>query len=272
MDIFFYIGFFVLGLFCGSLINYVAGGLTREPRAFVFSNCRNCTEKWRPFFMLPVVGYLIARGKCRYCSKPLRLNIFLMEIGMGFLLAYLTWKYGFTWELSVSLVYITMLMIILTTDLEQMLIPNALTYPGFIIVIVISTAIMLLNVKPDWFFTFPVSGPFMLVNNYLVNSIIGGMAGFILLFILHVVSRGGMALGDVKLIALIGLMTGFPMVLLALFIAVGVGGFVAGLLLMTKRRGRKDVIPFGPFLCIGGVTALLWGKEILALYLAPFQL
>ena len=219
--------------------------------------------------MLPVVGYLAARDKCPNCGKPLPVHIILVELGTGLLFAYLFWRYGFTWELSVLAVFCLLLLILLVTDIEQMLIPNIITYPGFVIVLLISLAIMLLNVKPHWFFAGQASGIFMLVYNYLVNVVLGALTGFVLLMLVHVVSRGGMALGDVKLAALIGMMTGFPMVIVALFIGVIGGGLVAGILLLSKRRGRKDPMPFGPFLCLGGIAALLWGREILAWYLAP---
>jgi prepilin signal peptidase PulO-like enzyme (type II secretory pathway) len=266
---FFYILFFVTGLFCGSLVNYVAGGVTREPRLFLFSNCRNCSAAWRALYMLPALGYLLAKNKCPNCGKPLPAHVILVEFGTGLLFAYLFWKYGFTWELSVLVVFCLLLLILLVTDIEQMLIPNIVTYPGFIMVMLISLAIMLLNVKPHWFFAPQASGMFMLIYNYLVNVLLGALTGFVLLLLVHIVSRGGMALGDVKLAALIGLMTGFPMVIVALFIGVIGGGLVAGILLLSKLRGRKDPMPFGPFLCLGGIVALLWGREILAWYLAP---
>ena len=218
--------------------------------------------------MLPVVGYLLARNKCPSCGKPLPIHIILVEVGTGLLMAYLLLKYGFSWELSVLVIYCLLLLILLVTDIEQMLIPNVVTYPGFIMVLLISLAIMLINVKPHWFFAFPA---FMLTYNYLINIILGGLAGFILLLLVVIISRGGMAFGDVKLAALIGMMTGFPIVLVALFIGVIGGGLVAGILLLTRRRGRKDPMPFGPFLCLGGIAALLWGKALLAWYLSPLM-
>jgi prepilin signal peptidase PulO-like enzyme (type II secretory pathway) len=260
--------FFILGLCCGGLANYIAGGLTREPRAFPFTSCRNCNVKWRAVLMLPVAGYALARAKCPHCGKPLHIHILLVEIGTGILFTYLFWRYGFGWELSVVIIYSLLLIILLVTDIEQMLIPNSVTYPAFIIVFIISAAIMLLSVKPHWFFALPASGFFMIIYNYLVNSLVGGLTGFILLFLIAVAARGGMGFGDVKLAALIGLMAGFPIVIAALFIGIIGGGLVAGVLLLTKRRGRKDPMPFGPFLCLGGIAALLWGREIIAWYLS----
>jgi prepilin signal peptidase PulO-like enzyme (type II secretory pathway) len=269
MNYLIYILFFVLGLFCGSLVNYIAGGLSREPRQFIFSNCRNCAEKWQALNMLPVIGYILSRAKCPRCGKQLKIHILLIEVGTAILFAYLAWRYGITWELSVLIIFCLLLLILLVTDIEQMLIPNAITYPGYIIVFAISLAIMLLGVKPHWYIAMPASGFFMIVNNYLVNSLLGGVIGFILLFLVAILSRGGMAFGDVKLAALMGLMTGFPNIIVALFIGIIGGGLVAGILLLAKLRGRKDPMPFGPFLCLGGIAALLWGKEIIAWYLSP---
>lgn len=221
--------------------------------------------------MLPVIGFFMSRKQCPACGKPLPVHIMLVEIWTGLLLAYLFWKYGFTWELSVLIIYSLLLLILLVTDIEQMLIPNIVTYPGFIMVLLISLAIMLLGVKPQWFYALPASGFFMITYNYLINILLGGLTGFILLLLIHILSRGGMALGDVKLAALIGMMTGFPIVIVGLFIGVVLGGLTAVILLITRRRGRKDPMPFGPFLCLGGITALLWGREILAWYLAPIM-
>jgi len=176
-----------------------------------------------------------------------------------------------TWELSLTAIYCLVLLILLATDLEKMLLPNVITYPGFIIVFILSAAMMAFNFEPRWFFHIPVTGFFSIVNNYLVSSLLGALTGFILLLLVAVVSRGGMALGDVKLAALIGLMTGFPIIFVALFVGVIGGGLIAGLLLLSRRRGRKDPMPFGPFLCLGGMVALLWGTEILKWYLSPLS-
>ena len=266
-----YILLFITGLFCGSLVNYIAGGVTREPRSFVFSSCRECTQKWRWLYMVPILGFALAKGRCPHCGKPLGLHLILVEIGCGILFAYLAWRFGLTWELSLTAIYCLVLLILLVTDLEKMLLPNVITYPGFIIVFVLSAAVMALNFEPRWFFHIPATGFFSIVNNYLVSSLLGALTGFILLLLVAVVSRGGMALGDVKLAALIGLMTGFPIIFVALFLGVIGGGLIAGLLLLSGRRSRKDPMPFGPFLCLGGMAALLWGTEILKWYLSPLS-
>ncbi|MDH5364236.1 MAG: A24 family peptidase, partial [Dehalococcoidia bacterium] len=99
------------------------------------------------------------------------------------------------------------------------------------------------------------------------NFVVGGSIGFALLLLIAIISRGGMGWGDVKLAALIGLATGFPLVLLALLIGAIIGGLVAVALLIAKKRGRKEAIPFGPFLSLATLVTLLWGSSILNWYL-----
>ena len=263
--------FFLIGLFCGSLVNIIAGGLTREPRSFVISSCRECNGNWPFHLMLPVVGFIMSLGRCRLCGSRLKLHILLVELGTGILFAYLVYRYGLSWELSLSIFYSLLLLILLVTDIEKMLLPNAVTYPGYFMVLLLSAAIMLLHFRPPWSFLLGVTGNFEWLNNYLLNAITGSVTAFLLLLLVVIASRGGMALGDVKLAALIGLMVGFPMVLVGLFVAIITGGLAAVVLLIAKRKGKKDAIPFGPFLCIGGMVAMFWGKELLRWYLSPLM-
>lgn len=259
----------MIGLLSGSLVNVVAGGLVREPRSFVRSNCRECNGNWPFYLMVPILGFILSRGRCGLCHSRVRAHIPIIELFTGLLFAYLIWRYGLSWELSLSLFYSLLLLILIVTDIEKMLLPNAVTYPGFVMVLILSAVIMLLHYRPPWSFLLPESMAWL--NNYLLNAIAGCLTGFVLLLLVVIVSRGGMALGDVKLAGLIGLMVGFPMVLVALFVAVILGGLVAIVLLIAKRRGKKDPIPFGPFLCLGGMVAMFWGRALLAWYLAPLM-
>lgn len=263
--------FFIAGLFAGGLVNFVAGGLVREPRNFVASACRECNDPWPLYLLLPVAGFIMAGRRCKNCGNRIKVHLLLVEIATGLLFAYLYFRFGFAWELSITIVYSLLLLILLVTDIEKMLIPNVVTYPGFIMVLLLSIAVMLLHFRPPWTFLLPVSWPLDLLNNYLLNVIAGALTAFILLLLVVVISRGGMALGDVKLAALIGLMIGFPMVLAGLFVAIIAGGLTAAVLLLARRKGKKDPIPFGPFLCLGGIVAMIWGKELLRLYLSPLM-
>ena len=101
----------------------------------------------------------------------------------------------------------------------------------------------------------------------VANAALGGAAGFVIFLLIALVSRGGMGWGDVKLAALIGLATGFPLVFVAIIMAAILGGIVAVALLVAKKRGRREMIPFGPFLALAAMVTLLWGSNILEWYL-----
>ncbi len=268
MEIVRYFLFFLVGLCCGSLANLVAAGLLREPRSFIPSNCTGCGRPWSLYLIIPVAGFFMAKRRCPGCGAALSVRIPLVEIVGGLLFTCIFCRYGFSWVLSLSAIYILLLMILMITDAEKMLLPNAITYPGFIIALLLSASITLLHLRPPWSLVLPLPDMLAFVNIYFYNILIGAFCGLLLLMLVVVASRGGMALGDVKLAALIGAMVGFPAVLVALFLAVIVGGLVAVVLLIARRKGRKDPIPFGPFLCLGAVLAMLWGRELLHWYLA----
>ena len=104
----------------------------------------------------------------------------------------------------------------------------------------------------------------------ILSGIIGGAIGFIFFLIVFVINPRGMGMGDIKLAALIGLVTGFPLVITALFIGIVIGGIVAIIILALKLKSRKDVIPYGTFLAIGPIITLLWGIDIFNWYLGLF--
>ena len=152
-------------------------------------------------------------------------------------------------DLGVLAVYSCLFIAIFVIDLEQGLILNKLVYPASIF------ALATVPLRPEL---------------TIINSLIGGGIGLSLLFLPVIISRGGMGWGDVKMAGLMGLATGFPIIFVALFIGIVIGGLVAIGLILLKLRGRKDTIPFGPFLAIGAMAALLWGNIIWDWYTSPF--
>ena len=101
----------------------------------------------------------------------------------------------------------------------------------------------------------------------IINGVIGGATGLAFLLIPALISRGGLGWGDVKMAALIGLVTGFPLVIVSLLMGVIIGGLVGGILLLLKKKKRKEPIPFGPFLAVATIVTLLWGSNIFNWYL-----
>lgn len=149
--------------------------------------------------------------------------------------------------------YACLFILIFIVDLEHGLILNKVVYPGMAVALLFA-----LFIPQPWITQLKFSG--------IANFAIGGGIGFVVFLLIAVISRGGMGWGDVKLAALVGLATGIPLVFLALIIGTILGGLVAVALLIGKKRGRREAIPFGPFLSLGTLITLLWGSSILDWY------
>ena len=181
-----------------------------------------------------------------------------MEVLTGFLFTFLYWKFGLGLELGISLVYACLLIIIFVIDLEHQLVLNKITYPSMILALGLSL------LQPEIAEEAPlVDG----ITGRLVSSIVGGAIGLAFMALPLIIYRRGMGMGDVKLGALVGLMTGFPLVIIALFLSVVAGGLVGAILLAFKIKKRKDPIPFATFLATAAMVTLLWGQAIYQWYL-----
>ena len=143
-------------------------------------------------------------------------------------------------------------------DLEHGLILNKIIYPAMAIAFLISAFAPGTGIIP-----FLITG----ITGSILSSIIAGVTGFIIFLLIVIISRGGMGFGDVKMVGLIGLVIGWPRVFIAILIGILLGGLVAIFLLFLKIKGRKQTIPFGPFLAIGAMVTLLYGAEIWSWYL-----
>jgi leader peptidase (prepilin peptidase)/N-methyltransferase len=166
-----------------------------------------------------------------------------VEGGTGFLFALLWHLYdnANALQLALATLFILFLIVILVIDLEHHRILNRLVYPGL--------ALGLLT------------APFV-PHHYLLELLGGGLVGFGVLFLIASAYPGGMGMGDVKLAAFIGLMVGFPEILVALFLSFVAGGVAAASLMWGGLKGRRDPIPFGPFLAMGGIVFMLYGERI----------
>ena len=250
--------FALLGLAIGSFLNVCIDRLPAG-RSLVHppSYCDTCQQRLSARDLIPVFSYLWLRGRCRYCQARIPRRVFWVEVGTGLLFAFLYWHYGLTAEFAVAAFYCCIFIVIMVIDMEHKLILNKVVYPASIVALVISIFL-------------PVSGIVLPPWPAAVNGLIAGAIGFVLLLIIALVFRGGMGFGDVKMAALIGLVTGFPGVFVALLGGIVLGGLVAVLLLLLKIKKRKDPIPFGPFLAVATIVTLLYGSEILSRYLELF--
>jgi leader peptidase (prepilin peptidase)/N-methyltransferase len=177
-----------------------------------------------------------------------------VELATGLIFAFLYWYYGLSSGLGVMAFYACLFIIIFVIDLEHGLILNKVLYPSMVVAVLLA-----LFLPQPWLTRWIVPG--------VANAAIGGGIGFVIFFVIAIASRGGMGWGDVKLAALIGLATGFPLVLSSMIIGAILGGIVAVTLMIAKRRRLKETIPFGPLLALATMVTLLWGNSILNWYL-----
>jgi leader peptidase (prepilin peptidase)/N-methyltransferase len=249
--------FFVIGAAVGSFINVVADRLP-EGKSIVSppSHCFGCQRQITASDNIPIVSYLWLRGHCRNCGAKIPRRLFWVELGTALLFAFLYWHYGLGWELALVAVYCCIFISLLIIDLEHRILPNKIVYPAMILALAIAGLGSIFGFEPGYISS-------MGFRLWIINAAIGGVIGFVLLFVPALVYRGGMGWGDIKLAALIGFITGFPLVILAIFLAVIVGGLVGGILLLLKIKGRKDAIPFGPFLSAAAMVTIFWGNLII---------
>ncbi len=250
MDVILTVIFALLGAAIGSFLN---ASIDRLPagRSLVYppSHCDACQHPLSPGDLIPVFSYLWLRGRCRYCQTSIPRRTLWVELGSGALLAFLYWFYGLSAELAVTAFYFYLFIVLMVIDLEHQLILNKVVYPAAVLTLIIDVFM-------------PQPG--------IVDGAIGGAIGFVFLLIPALVYAGGMGWGDVKMAALIGLVTGFPLVIVAMVMGVILGGLVATILLLLKIKKRKEAIPFGPFLSLATMATLLWGNDILNWYLGFF--
>ena len=256
MEILIYVAFALLGLAVGSFLNLCidrlphGGSIVGPP-----SHCDSCGRRLRPLDLVPVLSYLLLRGRCRYCGARIPVRVLIVEAVCGGLFALLAWHYDLNLDLAIALIYTCIFMVIFFIDLEHGLILNSIVFPAIVVAFIFSFF---------WggFEEFrPEVGP-----GFVVSAILGGAAGFAVMLMPYLISRGGMGAGDVKLAGLIGLVNGFPLVLVALFIGIVAGGAVAAGLMLSRVVGRKDAIPFGPFLAAGAIVSMIWGDGIVNWY------
>jgi leader peptidase (prepilin peptidase)/N-methyltransferase len=261
MEAAFIIIFIFLGMEVGSFLN-VCGDRLPAGESIVYppSHCHHCRRRLKAKDLVPVFSYLWLRGRCRYCRAEIPRRLLWVEIGTGVLFGLACWRYGLSLELLITLVYSSIFIVLLIIDLEHRLILNKVVYPSMALALLVSIL-----------FSIPDFLPRVEIVPGILSAAIGGAIGLVLFLLVVVVSRGGMGWGDVKMAALIGLVTGFPLVFVALLLAVLAGGLVAGILLALRIKKRRQAIPFAPFLSLATIVTLLWGSDILSWYLGLFR-
>ena len=264
--------FALIGLFVGSLLNVCidripAGESIVKPS----SHCSSCKKRIPQKDLIPLISYILLRGRCRYCGVKIPIRIFVVELTTAILFGLITWhslsiQDGLSVHIAMPLIYTCIFIVIFFIDLEQQII---IIHP------IVSTGIVLALIFSLFWTGFGEYWPqTSIANTYLdgiASALLGGVSGFVFMVVPYLIARAhykteGIGQGDIYLAVLIGLATGFPLVLLALIIGVIIGGITAIALIVLRRKKRKDAIPFGPFLAIAAMVTLIWGPQILRWY------
>lgn len=238
---------FLFGLVFGSFYN-VVGLRVPQKESIVHppSHCPKCQRRLTVLDLVPVLSYVFLGGKCRSCGNKISWFYPFIELMTGVLFAFAYWQLGWGIELIVAFFFISLLVIIVVSDLAYMLIPDKVLI-FFLPLLAIGRVLSPLT--PWW------------------DSFVGAVVGFGILYIIAVLSNGGMGGGDIKLFFLIGLVLGTIDTLLTLFLAAVIGMIVGITVLSKNKQGRKTPIPFGPSIALAAVIVYFYGDLLINWYL-----
>lgn len=240
------------GLCIGSFLNVL---IYRLPlgRSIVKpgSACPNCGARIRWYDNIPVLSYLLLRGKCRHCQSRISLRYPLVELVTGLLSLAIFFRYGVSWACLFYFIFISGLIAIIFIDFDHQIIPDVITYPG-IVAGFISSLIL----------------PNITYSDSLIGIILGGgILYLIALGYLMLAKREGMGGGDIKLLAMIGAFLGWQALPFTILSSAFLGSVVGIIAMLKTGKDTKMAIPFGPFLSIGAILYLFWGARITLWYL-----
>jgi leader peptidase (prepilin peptidase)/N-methyltransferase len=229
------ITYLLLGLALGPVLNLVIQRLPRRrPLLGGRPCCVRCHVRLGVPELLPVAGWLLQRGRCRYCAARLPLRALLVELAMPLVCAALWWHDGPGAVLATHIGAVAFFLVVLFIDLEHRLVLNRMTGPGLLAALGCAA----LGIGPP-----------------LPLALLGALVGFLFLFV-PAVLLPGLGMGDVKLAAVIGACFGFPGVLTALLVGVICGGCAAAFLLVTRRAGRRGTFAYAPYLVVGALLMI----------------
>ncbi|GAB4488250.1 MAG: A24 family peptidase [Thermodesulfovibrionales bacterium] len=252
---------FVFGALVGSFLNVC---IYRIPRGLSIvwpsSACPACGAPIRPWDNIPILSFLLLRGRCRACGARISLRYPLVEALNAALYVVLLDRFWPGWQFPVYAAFCSSLIVITFIDLDFQIIPDRITLPGIAAGLLAGSLLL-----PD---------PFLRAADLgWRSSVIGAAAGFSIYYLIaelsvRLLKKEGMGGGDIKLMAMIGGFLGWKGVLLTTFLG-SLSGSIAGLAYMAfSGKGRGTIIPFGPFLALGAAVSLLFGQEILLWYIS----
>jgi leader peptidase (prepilin peptidase) / N-methyltransferase len=243
---------FVLGLIVGSFSNVCIYRIPRnESVIYPASHCPKCRNKIKPIDNIPLLSYILLKGRCRNCGSKISIQYPLVEFltGLIYLIIYLI--YGLSIQSLAYIILSSALIIITFIDLQEQMIPDVISLPGIVVGLILSFMV-----------------PYISFINSALGALVGGGIILIIAWVGSIIfKKEAMGGGDVKLTAMIGAFLGWRYTIISLFWGFFLGALIGIILIMTKIKKREDAIPFGPFIALGSIITLLWGEKILSWYL-----
>jgi leader peptidase (prepilin peptidase)/N-methyltransferase len=270
---------FVIGACIGSFLNVVIYRVPHEKSLFPSSKCPNCDTAIKPWHNIPVLGWLMLGGKCASCKAKISWRYPAVELLTALLFCLVYWQIGLTVFLPVALAFTATMIALVFIDAEHMILPNVITYPMFV------TALIVRIVLPAAFgyvFSDTLYQPISSLQGWpvwaisLAGALFGALGGGGSLWLVGAIWKAlrgveAMGLGDVKLLFGVGALLGWRLTLLTIFLGAFTGALAGiGVIIKQKDRDLQAQIPFGIFLGIGAIVAMLWGEPIIQWYLGRF--
>lgn len=238
---------FIFGITIGSFLNVCIYRIPRKEDIVITpSHCMGCGKQIQWFDLMPILSFLILKGRCRHCRTRLSFQYPVIEFVNGLAYVLIGWFLGLSPYMIMMCIVFSTLLVITMIDLRYMTIPNSILLFFFIVAL----------------------GYLVFFSKDYADSVVGFFTASGFLYLIYFLSKGNMGLGDVKLMAAFGFFLGWKLILLAMFMGSIVGSVVGVSLLALKVITRKQPIPFGPFLSCGIMLAGLFGEDLIQWYLS----
>ena len=268
----------LIGLVIGSFLNVCIVRLPRG-RSIVNppSHCPRCREPIRFYDNIPVISFLLLRGRCRKCGLPISWRYPLVELMNGLLYVWVAREFPVGGEAFLLMAFCSALIVITFIDLDHMIIPDVIPLPGMLVGLTLAPFFMpaLGDTLPFHIDrVLPYTGPYLTAFlNSCIGLVLGGLPlyaiGWVWEKLRHVEAMGG---GDVKLMGMVGSFLGWKGALLTIMLGALSGSVVGILLIAFKRQKGEKLIPFGPFLAVGALASAFYGPDIISWYLGLIRL
>ncbi len=251
MTWFLYLSVASLGAVIGSFLNVCIYRLPRrESVAWPGSHCPHCSVPIQWHDNIPLLSYLILRGRCRHCRNPISWRYPVVEAVNATGYVALLWVFGPTWTTVAYAALFSALLVVAGTDLSHKMIPNMITFPGMVLGLVSAATVL----------------PLGLAEGVLGLVVGGGVLWFVAWVSPYVFGKEGMGGGDIKLLGMIGAFLGWKPALMTIMLGSFLGSIIGVSLIAARIIKRDDYIPFGPFLVCGALVALFFGQPLIAWY------